>query len=105
MTFTDFDRNSFVLICLKGVYFSKFIKELKSYEGWKLWENTVTVTKFVVVLSQRLSKQVEVLVEERVATEMKAEQMMGQISEMSSEAKHIEEELHQLQVEEMQVIY
>ncbi|XP_053375258.1 citron Rho-interacting kinase-like [Mercenaria mercenaria] len=55
-----------------------------------------------IAKTNRLSKQVEVLVDERVATEMQTEQMMGKINEMSSEAKQIEDGLHQLQLEELQ---
>jgi hypothetical protein len=52
---------------------------------------------------QRLSKQVEVLVEERVATESKTEQLLGEFNDMQTDAKQIEENLHQLQLEELQV--
>jgi hypothetical protein len=52
-----------------------------------------------------LSKQVEVLVEERAATESKTEHLLVEINDMQTEAKQKVENLHQPQLEELQVLY
>ncbi|XP_060572253.1 uncharacterized protein LOC132730360 [Ruditapes philippinarum] len=52
--------------------------------------------------NQRLSKQVEVLVEERAATESKTEHLLVEINDMQTEAKQKVENLHQPQLEELQ---
>ncbi|XP_060572252.1 trichohyalin-like [Ruditapes philippinarum] len=51
---------------------------------------------------KRLSKQVEVLVEERAATESKTEHLSGEINDKQTEAELIVENLHQQQLEELQ---
>ena len=44
------------------------------------------------------------LVEERVATETKTEHLLGEFNDMQTDADQIEENLHQLQLEELQVL-
>ena len=69
-----------------------------------LIKSTQTVAKIIVcIIFQRLSQQLEVMVEERAAIENKAELMMAQIKDMSSEATQIEDEIHKMQIEELQV--
>ena len=45
----------------------------------------------------------EILIEERAVMEMKTEQMMATVKDLSSEANQIEEELYNMQIEELKV--
>lgn len=58
-----------------------------------------------IAKTNRLSKQIEMMVEENVSkVEQKGEQMCSDINSMYTEAQTIEEELHKLQIEELQDI-
>ncbi|KAL4223686.1 hypothetical protein ACF0H5_017154 [Mactra antiquata] len=54
--------------------------------------------------TMRLSKQLEVLIEEKEAAELTAEKLVGHLDELHKEAKQVEGDIHQFHIEELQEV-
>ena len=73
-------------------------------KGFEFDLSCIVLTLLYFFSLQRLSKQIEVMIEERDSVEHKAEKLVGELSDMNSQARQMEEEIYKLHIEELQEV-